>query len=338
MLEYQYVYEVYRERSFSKAAKNLYVSQPALSATIKKIETRLGFQIFDRNTSSLELTEEGKAYVEAAKQILKIEADLRSYINDISNLNTGKIVVAGPSFFSSFIIPSIVNRFTARYPAIDIEFIEADSVQLYEKAMNNRIDLIVDAGSYDPKVFAAADLFTEQILLAIPQSYPIVRQLKDYVLYNEDICENRHISPQTKGIDLSLVRDLPIILLKKDHDIYRKAKSLCSERNFSPKSFISLNQMLTAVNIATQGLGCVFLSDSYIKYSHSTINLAYFKIDTKDPSLLHREVYIAYKKNCHMTRAMKSFIAVATELYRPSPETRTLQQAVRPVPAPIPKD
>lgn len=320
MLEYQYVYEVYRERSFSKAAKNLYVSQPALSATVKKIETRLGFQIFDRNTPALELTEEGKAYVEAAEKILKIEEDLRSYVNDISSLNIGKIVVAGTAFFSSFLIPSIVNRYSALYPAIDIEFMEADSVELYEKAMDSRIDLIVDAGGYDAKVFSSADLFTEQILLAIPQSYPIVGRLRELALCDEDIRKNRHTLPQTKGLDLSLVRELPIILLKKDHDIYRKAKALCSERGFSPKSSIRLNQMLTAVNIATQGLGCVFLSDSYIKYSHTAENLVYFKIDTKDESLMKREVFIAYRKNCHMTRAMKSFISVATDLYRPSAE------------------
>ncbi|MVB12561.1 HTH-type transcriptional regulator CynR [Caprobacter fermentans] len=318
MMDYKYVYEVYRERSFSRAAKNLYVSQPALSATVKKIETRLGFQIFDRSTSTLELTEEGKAYVDAAEKILKIEENLSSYVNDISNLNAGKIVVAGPAFFSSFIIPSIVNRFAALHPGVTLEFMEADSVELYEKAMDNKIDLIVDSGICDPKLFTSADLFTEQILLAIPLNYPIVNRLRDYALTNEDICENKHLLPQTKGIDLTLVRDLPIILLKKDHDIYRKAKALCSERNFSPKSSIRLNQMLTAVNIASQGLGCVFISDSLIKHSHSAVNLAFFKIDTKEENLLKREVFIAYKKNCHLTRAMKSFLSVASDLFRPS--------------------
>ncbi len=45
----EYVYEVYKEKSFSKAAKNLYISQPSLSATIKRIENRIGFPIFDRS-------------------------------------------------------------------------------------------------------------------------------------------------------------------------------------------------------------------------------------------------------------------------------------------------
>lgn len=317
MMEYKYVYEVYREHSFSKAAKNLYISQPALSATVKKIETRLGFQIFDRSTSSLELTEEGKAYIEAAAKILKIEENLFAYVNDISHMNVGKITVAGTAFFSSFIIPAIVKRYAAQYPAIKIEFIESDSVELYEKAMDNRIDLIVDSGTYNRKAFSAEELFPEHILLAVPKSDPAVRFLKGRALSKEDICQNRHISPQTKGIDLSTVRDKPIILLKKEHDLYRRAIALCGERNFTPKSSIQLNQMMTAMNIASQGLGCVFLSDSMVKYSPA-VDLVYFKIDTKDDRLTRRSVFVAYKKNCHMTRAMKIFLSVAAELFRHS--------------------
>ncbi len=65
----KYVYEVYREKSFSKAAQNLYISQPSLSARIKKVEERIGVPLFDRSTSPLQLTEVGKAYIEAAEEI-----------------------------------------------------------------------------------------------------------------------------------------------------------------------------------------------------------------------------------------------------------------------------
>ncbi len=62
----KYVYEVYKERSFTKAAQNLYISQPSLSARIKKIEEIIGEPLFDRSTTPLQLTEVGKVYIEAA--------------------------------------------------------------------------------------------------------------------------------------------------------------------------------------------------------------------------------------------------------------------------------
>ena len=64
-----YVYEIYKEKSFSKAAQNLYISQPSLSARLKKIEDKIGAPIFDRSTSPIRLTEIGQAYIDATKNI-----------------------------------------------------------------------------------------------------------------------------------------------------------------------------------------------------------------------------------------------------------------------------
>ena len=70
----EYVYEVYKERSFSKAAKNLFISQPALSVTIKRIENRIGTPIFDRSTNPVGLTECGQKYIEVIKQYMDLDS------------------------------------------------------------------------------------------------------------------------------------------------------------------------------------------------------------------------------------------------------------------------
>ena len=59
----EYVYEVYKEKSFSKAARKMFISQPSLSANVKRVEQKLGYPIFDRSTKPLELTEFGKNYI-----------------------------------------------------------------------------------------------------------------------------------------------------------------------------------------------------------------------------------------------------------------------------------
>ena len=70
-----YIYEIYKEKSFSKAAKNLFISQPALSATVRKVEEELQIQLFDRSTSPLSLTLEGEAYIKAVEKIFHINAE-----------------------------------------------------------------------------------------------------------------------------------------------------------------------------------------------------------------------------------------------------------------------
>jgi DNA-binding transcriptional LysR family regulator len=72
--DFDYAYEVYKEKSFSQAAKNLYVSQPALSSSIKKLEARFGVTIFDRSSQPISLTDEGKVFIEAIENIKNIKA------------------------------------------------------------------------------------------------------------------------------------------------------------------------------------------------------------------------------------------------------------------------
>ena len=66
----EYVYEVYKEKSFSKAAANLFISQPSLSANVKRVENRIGYPIFDRSTKPLGLTECGKEYIRCVEERL----------------------------------------------------------------------------------------------------------------------------------------------------------------------------------------------------------------------------------------------------------------------------
>ena len=90
-----YIYEIYREKSFSVAAKKFFVSQPALSAMVKKVETGLGVTIFDRSTSPITLTEAGKIYIKSIEEMRSLKKRLQEELNDLCALKTGTLVVSG---------------------------------------------------------------------------------------------------------------------------------------------------------------------------------------------------------------------------------------------------
>ena len=90
-----YVYAVWQEKSFSGAARKLFVSQPALSASVRKVEKELGLPIFDRSTSPLQLTDAGRAYIDAAERIFRIRKDLKSYCDDLAGLESGTLSLGG---------------------------------------------------------------------------------------------------------------------------------------------------------------------------------------------------------------------------------------------------
>ena len=181
----KYIYEVYKEKSFSQAAKNLFISQPALSTCIKKAEEEIGMQIFDRSSLPIRLTEAGTFYIQAIQKIIIAEKELNQQLSELSNLERGHIIIAGANFFSSYILPPIIHAFIQRYPGIDIELTESDSNTLYTEALQDNIDLILDAGTCDYNLFSSEFLFSERILFAVPKDNPL-NQL-DIALTYDDI-------------------------------------------------------------------------------------------------------------------------------------------------------
>ena len=117
-----YVYEVYRTQSFSKAAKNLYISQPSLSAMIKKIEAKVGAPLFDRSTNPIQLTEYGEQYIRIAEKIMDLEDEFAYYTDNLNELKTGHLSIGTTSFFASYILPKYISQFSAAYPHVKVIF------------------------------------------------------------------------------------------------------------------------------------------------------------------------------------------------------------------------
>ena len=153
--EMAYVYEVYRQRSFTRAAQALYISQPSLSQMIRKAEGRIGTTIFDRSTSPIGLTEAGRAYIRAAEQVLQIESDLRRYLDDAERCITGVLTLGGAMLFTSYVLPPLLSAFSERYPGVELRLHEAPTARLKEQLQEGTLDFAVDNSAFDPAVYEA---------------------------------------------------------------------------------------------------------------------------------------------------------------------------------------
>ena len=128
-----YILAIWEEGGFSKAAERLYISQPSLSASVKRIEEKISVPIFNRSTVPVSLTEVGEQYVKYALEIEEKEKDFERYIADYTNLLTGSVRIGGSSFFSSFMIPFMISEFNKKYPNVNFEIFEDNTKDLIEK-------------------------------------------------------------------------------------------------------------------------------------------------------------------------------------------------------------
>lgn len=309
MKEQNYIYTIYHEGSFSKAAKKLFVSQPALSMAVKKIEDELGITIFDRSSSPLSLTYEGRIYMDALEEIRSVQRSMKDRLSDMTNLKIGHVTISGENFVTSFILPDILVKFSGNYPGIDIDLVESNSPDLRKLLLSENIDLLI-AHDFDPQLYESTRLLEEVILLAVPKDYPTNKNLTHLAMSADDIRKGVHKT--IEPVDLSLFADEKFLILKPGNDLCRRAEQLCAEAGFVPNVRIRLDQMITAYNLSRYGMGITFVSDILVGKVHSGDCVFYA---LKGP-VAHRTMSIGSKKNRYINHAEAAFIKTAIEAFR----------------------
>ena len=304
-----YVLAILKEGSFSKAAEALYVSQPSLSATIKRIEDKISAPIFDRSTNPVSLTEIGTEYVRCATEIEATEKNFEKFLEDNLNLASGKIRIGGSSFFSAYVLPRMISEFNKIYPKITIELFEDHSRTLIEKIQEGKIDLVIDNSSEEFENISTVRYSEEILLLSVPFSFTINDSLKEYCLTASDIRDNKHLN-EKYSVNLSAFAKEPFILLNPENDTGKRARTLFGKYKITPKIIFNVEQQLTAYNISSSQLGISFISDNLVKSIKSEKNLCYYRL--KDPEIF-RNVNFFVKNNHYISNACKKFIEFNTK-------------------------
>lgn len=303
----KYVYEVYREKSFSKAAQNLYISQPSLSARIKQIEEQIGEPLFDRSTSPLQLTEIGKVYIDAAEEIFQIEQRVENYINNLTTLKTGRLSIGASNLFAAYVVPQLLTQFKQKFPDIHIQITEGNTSQLEAMLGNNSLDFVIDNYRYDNTLYNKQLYCRENILLAVPKHFSVHDGLTEYQLSHDNVKNKSYLDPSSPAVPLSAFSDLPFIMLMPGNDTRLRGDRLCRDAGFHPNIILEFNQQSTAYMAASTQLGATFISDILVSQLPSFENLVYYKLAGENA---RRDVYFYYKNHKYKTRVMEEFLSM----------------------------
>lgn len=306
----KYVYEVYKERSFTKAAQNLYISQPSLSARIKKIEEIIGEPLFDRSTTPLQLTEVGKVYIEAAEEITQIEQRVENYINDLAGLKTGNLAVGANTLFAAYVVPSLITQFNQKFPDVHIQLIEGNTAELEEMLGSNALDFVIDNYHYDSILYNKELYCEENILLAVPKHFAVNEELGMYQLSYKNIKNKNYLNQKYPAVPLGRFADLPFIMLTQGNDTRTRGDRLCRNVGFKPNIVLEFNQQSTAYMASSTQLGATFISDILVSQLPTFENLVYYKLDGEEAK---RKVFFYYKTHKYKTRVMEEFVRMMHE-------------------------
>lgn len=303
----EYVYTVYKEKSFTKAAEKLFVSQPCLSAAIKKIEKEIGQPLFERRYSDLRPTTIGQEYIKAAEKIMNIHQDFAQKVNDAGNMQLGSIKVGGSNYVSSYILPGIISAFSQLYPKIEVSLTEANSVALRKMINNEEIDIIIDSLDEAIPNCNCLPIAEEKILLAVPGSFKCNEGLEEYRFSPDDLYKANYHTENFPEISIDHFKDEKFILLKYGYSMYRHAMNIFNKSGFSPNVSFRLDQLSTSYSLTACGNGLSFVTDKLFKYHHYKDDVALYNIIGSGT----RHLYITQKQSSSSSNIINKFIEVA---------------------------
>ncbi len=290
--EWKYVLQASNEGTFSAAAKRLFVSQPSLSQSIKKIEGEIGLPLFDRSQTPLQLTAAGEIYVRKAREMQRIYHELIQETADLTGLKTGTLTIGSSRTRSSCYLTQPIIEFHRRYPGIRLMVKEHSVSELKEAILTGEVDFAL---VYEPleSVFERIPLLAERTLLALPATHPFAQKYK--------------LGPDGVYPTISFARmhGQPFIRLQESRRMARIFTDLCAETQCTPEVVFEANSIVDAAELCAAGMGATLVTDMVVHNCHWRQDPCFFRLEEEVPE---RYLVAAYVKNKHLSQAARKFI------------------------------
>lgn len=279
---------LYEEKSISKTANRLYVSQPAISYSLKELESQLGHTLFYRNSKGIEPTLEAKelyGYISTAFSILN---DAEEHLKNLNDLNTGNIRIGVPSYISMFYLSKYIVDFRDIFPGVKFELVSKTTESMVTMLEQRQLDLII----------APLPINSKKEVTKITLS-----KLKNCFAYNKDLM---------KDVSLKKLEDIkkyPLVLPSKISSIRTKLDEYLESQNIKVNPVLESWPIDSMIEMVRKGVGIGYFIKDVIDSQNDSDKFETVTFDNKLPDVDICCVYI----DSFLTTAAKKFIDLITE-------------------------
>lgn len=302
----KYVLAVARERSFSKAAASLYMTQPSLSRFIISWEDQLGVKVFDRSTSPLGLTPAGKIVIQAVERICEIEQKMMESLEALKNSEETEINFGATPARARHLIKRIA-QFKSMHPNVKIQIYELFMNQLMPKLVKGELDFVFGAGpSTDPNL-DFMQISSEQFYLIAPQKHEKDPLTDPYLVTEEQI--KHGTASSVPFVDFSAFKDEPVIGYHQNMRLQQTVLKLYADSNLTPNIVAHSHSADMGITMVREGIGITIASSTSLKSSPYLNQIRCFRLNLPEWPL---GVFV--HKNKPLSPQSRDFIAFLDEL------------------------
>lgn len=295
-----YFLTIVKERSISKAAERLYLSQPYLSQYLAKLENSLGVVLLDRSHSPLRLTPAGELFHAYLERQSFLDRQLVSDLRDLRDKKRPVLHIGVSPWRGSTLLPDILPLFEEQYPDVQVVLHEAPVPELGELAEANVIDFCVMQPPDNLAELTYEPVMQERIFLVCHREHPLLQGLS-----------SSYDDPQPFP-DLRLLEHERVVMLPPAWRLSKLLYNTFSVHSVEPQNLLVTTNTTTAINLAAEKLGFAFLQESGVSRTPYLDRLACFTLG--EPPLTC-PLAVVYKKNGFLSPAARAFIDLVKEFY-----------------------
>lgn len=286
---YRIFYTVANYNNITKASEELHISQPAISKSIKKLESLLGGELFTRTKRGVILTEEGKEFYNYIRQAIEYINNAESKFTELVNLETGIIKIGiSVTLTQNFLLPYL-ETFHRLYPNIDIQIITNAGNELINKLRNGLIDLII-----------------LNIPNNIDKDIKIIECKKVSDIF---VVGSNYKELANKKIKLDELNNYPLILQTKNSNTRSILDNFCEKNNVVLKPNIELASYTLVKEFTKINMGIGYLVKEFIK---DDLNKSLYELNVY-PKIPPRSIGIAVSKNHIPNFSTRKLIEIITK-------------------------
>ncbi len=299
--EWIYVLALASERSISKAAEKLYLTQPALSLFLSRLEAQLGVELFTRNKNGLVPTYAGEYYIQMIHKMVNLQENFEQELCEINKMQKGRLKIGTSVHIGSLVLPEVLPLFQRKYPNVDVLITEGSSEKLESLLENSEVDISL---MHLPLKSIQAEyeiICKDRYVLAFAQGHPLAKE----AYYKQD--------EKYPYLDLTKAGTEKFILSFPGQRVRQISNLILEKAGIEPDVTLVTSSVQTALRFASVGLGMTLLPESYIQLFRCPREPFFCYLE--DWYEAYWTFVIAYPKGNVLSTVVRNFIDTTKNLF-----------------------
>lgn len=277
-------FEVATRLNMTEAAKNLSMTQPAISQTIKEIEAEYQEQFFDRIGKKLYLTNAGEVLLSYTRRLLNINEECLASIKELKNFKKGQLKIGASTTIGIYILTDIIGEYKRQNKEIDISIIIENTKNISNLILENKIDFAFIEGPISSNEIIKKDFWDDELTL---------------------ICSINHPFAKIKTVKISDLEKEKIIMREQGSGTREVFEGLLSLNNIKPNNYLELGSSEAIKKAVEAGLGISCISKRAIEKELNHKTLIPLKLQD---TVIVRKLKLIYHKDKDLSNLSKDFI------------------------------